>query len=139
VIARILGIAMCLTALAMMTADTGSCGRIFRSPGGVKIEVLKEGAGPFPKIGQTVTVHYTGRLMSGRQFDSSRERNQPFSFQLGAGKVIRGWDEGVAMLKVGSRALLTIPPHMAYGPQGMPPVIPPNATLVFDIELLGAR
>jgi peptidylprolyl isomerase len=125
--------------LLTVAVDMGFCGRIFKTPSGVKIEVVVEGNGPFPRPGQTATVHYTGRLMSGRKFDSSRDRNQPFSFKLGAGQVIKGWDEGVAMLKVGSRAYLTIPPHLAYGPRGAGGVIPPNATLVFDIEVLGAK
>ena len=136
---RIIGISVCMIVLLTLIADVGYCGRVFKSPSGVKIEVVVEGNGPFPRPGQTVTVHYTGRLMSGRKFDSSRDRKQPFSFMLGAGKVIKGWDEGVAMLKVGSRAYLTIPPHLAYGSQGAGGVIPPNATLVFDIEVLGVK
>jgi len=109
------------------------------TPSGLKVEILKEGNGPIPKNGQTVVVHYTGTLVDGKKFDSSRDRGQPFSFPLGGGRVIRGWDEGIAMLKVGSRAKLTIPPQLGYGAQGAGGVIPPNATLIFDVELIDAK
>lgn len=100
-------------------------------------EVLKAGDGKtFPKKGQTVTVHYTGTLTDGKVFDSSRTRGQAFSFKIGVGQVIRGWDEGVATMSVGERAKLTIKSDYAYGPRGIPGVIPPSATLVFDVELI---
>uniref|UniRef100_A0A452S1M7 peptidylprolyl isomerase n=1 Tax=Ursus americanus TaxID=9643 RepID=A0A452S1M7_URSAM len=90
----------------------------------------------FPKRGQTCVVHYTGMLEDGKKFDSSRDRNKPFKFMLGKQEVIRGWEEGVAQMSVGQRAKLTISPDYAYGATGHPGIIPPNATLVFDVELL---
>jgi FKBP-type peptidyl-prolyl cis-trans isomerase len=103
---------------------------------GLKVEKLVEGTGRAPKKGETVVVHYVGTLTNGKKFDSSRDRSEPFEFVLGAGEVIRGWDEGVAQLKIGDTARLTIPPALGYGPLGVPGVIPPNATLVFEVELL---
>ena len=102
----------------------------------MKIEKLTAGNGATPKNGDTVTVHYTGWLIDGTKFDSSVDRDDPFAFVLGTGQVIRGWDEGVAKLKVGDKARLTIPTEMAYGPDGYPGAIPPNATLIFEVELL---
>lgn len=86
-----------------------------------------------------MTVHYVGTLLDGSKFDSSRDRGKPFEFQLGKGKVIRGWDEGVAQLSLGQVAILTCPPNYAYGAKGYPPVIPPNSTLKFEVELLGFK
>ncbi len=103
----------------------------------LKIEKLVSGSGPAPQKGQTVTVHYTGWLIDGSKFDSSVDRAEPFSFVLGAGEVIAGWDLGVAALKVGDKVKLTIPPDLAYGRDGYPGAIPPEATLIFEIELLG--
>jgi FKBP-type peptidyl-prolyl cis-trans isomerase len=97
------------------------------------------GNGPMPKPGQTVSVHYTGWLTNGQKFDSSVDRGSPFEFVLGQGQVIRGWDEGVASMKIGGKRKLTIPPDLAYGNRGAGGVIPPNATLVFQVELLGAH
>jgi FKBP-type peptidyl-prolyl cis-trans isomerase len=104
-----------------------------------KIEKIVEGAGAAPKAGNVVQVHYTGWLTDGTKFDSSVDRGQPFEFRLGAGQVIAGWDQGVAQLKVGDKARLTIPPEMGYGARGAGGVIPPNATLVFDVELLAIK
>jgi FKBP-type peptidyl-prolyl cis-trans isomerase len=109
-----------------------------KTPSGLAYRDLKVGTGATATAGKTVSVHYTGWLPNGTKFDSSRDRNQPFEFALGAGQVIRGWDEGVAGMKVGGRRQLVIPPDLAYGPQGSDP-IPPNATLVFDVELLGVK
>jgi FKBP-type peptidyl-prolyl cis-trans isomerase len=100
---------------------------------------LKVGQGPQPKAGQTVRVHYTGWLTNGMKFDSSVDRGEPFEFVLGQGKVIKGWELGVATMKVGGKRKLTIPSDLGYGIKGSPPEIGPNATLVFDVELLGIK
>jgi peptidylprolyl isomerase len=109
------------------------------TPSGLKYKDIVEGTGASPTNGQTVTVHYTGTLTDGSKFDSSRDRGQPFSFPIGAGRVIKGWDEGVATMKMGGRRELVIPPELGYGARGAGGVIPPNATLVFDVELLSAQ
>ncbi len=98
---------------------------------------LVVGQGAEATSGKTVRVHYTGTLTDGKKFDSSLDRGKPFEFKLGAGNVIKGWDQGVVGMKVGGKRKLVIPPDMAYGARGFPPVIPPNSTLVFEIELLG--
>lgn len=105
---------------------------------GLQYEDLKTGTGDEAKAGTTVSVHYTGWLTDGTQFDSSKDRGDPFDFVLGGGMVIRGWDEGVQGMKVGGVRRLTIPPQLGYGARGAGGVIPPNATLVFEIELLEA-
>lgn len=106
---------------------------------GLQKEDVKQGAGDEATPGKTVTVHYVGTLTDGSKFDSSRDRGKGFTFKLGAGQVIQGWDQGVAGMKVGGLRKLTIPPDLAYGARGYPPVIPPNATLVFEVELLEVR
>ena len=103
---------------------------------GLIIEDIEVGSGDTAEAGQTVSVHYTGTLTDGSKFDSSKDRNQPFSFPLGAGHVIKGWDEGVQGMQVGGTRKLTIPPELGYGARGAGGVIPPNATLVFEVELL---
>ncbi|XP_030068791.1 peptidyl-prolyl cis-trans isomerase FKBP1A [Microcaecilia unicolor] len=104
---------------------------------GVTVETISPGDGhTFPKKGQTVVVHYVGLLEDGRKFDSSRDRGKPFTFKIGQQEVIRGWEEGVSQMSVGQRATLTCTPDYAYGAKGHPGIIPPNATLIFDVELL---
>jgi FKBP-type peptidyl-prolyl cis-trans isomerase FkpA len=102
----------------------------------LQIEKLTTGSGPAPRKGQTVSVHYSGWLTTGEKFDSSVDRNEPFAFVLGGGQVIAGWDQGVASMRAGDKVRLTIPSHLAYGEHGYPGAIPPNATLIFEIELL---
>ncbi len=106
---------------------------------GLKIEELAAGTGAVAEKGKRVSVHYTGWLTDGAKFDSSVDRGQPFDFTLGAGEVIPGWDEGVAGMHVGGKRRLTIPPALAYGEAGRPPVIPPSATLVFEVELIDVK
>ena len=106
------------------------------TPSGLIYVDLSEGEGEAAQAGQRVSVHYTGWLTDGTKFDSSKDRNDPFDFPLGAGHVIRGWDEGVQGMKVGGVRKLTIPPQLGYGERGAGGVIPPNATLVFEVELL---
>lgn len=109
------------------------------TPSGLKYNDDQVGNGAAPSQGQRVSVHYTGWLTDGTKFDSSRDRGQPFQFTLGRGEVIKGWDEGVASMKVGGKRKLTIPPELGYGARGAGGVIPPNATLVFDVELLDVK
>ncbi len=110
-----------------------------KTPSGLTIEDLVVGSGNTAAAGQRVSVHYTGWTTDGRKFDSSKDRGQAFIFSLGAGEVIRGWDEGVAGMKVGGKRKLTIPPELGYGSRGAGGVIPPNATLLVEVELLAVR
>jgi peptidylprolyl isomerase len=116
-----------------MTTDDGAT----TTPSGLKYVDEQVGEGASPAKGQQVTVHYTGRLTSGKKFDSSVDRREPFRFTIGIGQVIRGWDEGVMSMRVGGKRRLIIPPELAYGARGAPPAIPANAELVFEVELLG--
>ena len=133
-----------LIAGATLIAMTASASADYvTTPSGLKYQDEVVGTGPEPKAGQKVSVHYTGWLdgngKPGKKFDSSRDRGTPFSFTLGAGQVIAGWDTGVATMKTGGKRRLVIPPEQGYGARGAGGVIPPNATLIFDVELIGAR
>lgn len=103
------------------------------------VQDLVVGKGAEAKAGDTVSVHYVGTLTDGKEFDSSKKHGKPFEFPLGAGRVIKGWDQGVAGMKEGGKRKLTVPPSLGYGPRGFPPVIPPNSTLVFEVELLEVK
>ncbi|MFL6336646.1 MAG: FKBP-type peptidyl-prolyl cis-trans isomerase [Pyrinomonadaceae bacterium] len=116
----------------------GSTGGEVTTPSGLRYTDLVVGTGPSPRRGQTAVVHYTGTLTDGTKFDSSRDKGQPYPFVLGTGRVIKGWDEGVATMKVGGRRKLVVPPALGYGATGNG-TIPPNATLVFDVELLDVK
>jgi peptidylprolyl isomerase len=113
--------------------------KVITTKSGLKYVDQQEGTGKEAKAGDTVSVHYTGTLKDGKKFDSSRDRGQPFEFPLGAGRVIKGWDEGVAGMKVGGKRKLIIPPELGYGARGAGGVIPPNAELTFEVELLGIK
>jgi FKBP-type peptidyl-prolyl cis-trans isomerase len=125
---------------APTSAPTAAAGQEVTMPNGLKYQDLTVGTGALAESGMTASVHYTGWLTDGTKFDSSVDRGQPFSFTLGRGQVIRGWDEGVQGMRVGGKRKLTIPPDLGYGASGTGGgVIPPNATLVFDVELLDVR
>ncbi len=109
------------------------------TPSGLKYVDELVGTGESPNNGQKVTVHYTGTLESGKKFDSSKDRDEPFTFTIGIGQVIKGWDEGVATMKVGGKRKLIIPSDLGYGSRGAGGVIPPNATLLFDVELISIK
>ena len=109
------------------------------TPSGLTYLITKKGAGPQLKAGDTVILNYTGTLTNGQKFDSSYDRNQPLAFKLGTGRVIKGYDEGIAKLHVGDHAILVIPGNLAYGPKGVPDAIPPDATLIFLIEVVDVK
>lgn len=136
---KLLAIVGLVTLLGLCVTVLSEAGNVITTPSGLKMEMIQEGTGPAPQPGQTVIVHYVGTLEDGKKFDSSRDRGTPFSFTIGKGQVIRGWDEGLALMKVGSRAKLTIPASLGYGSRGAGNVIPPNATLIFDVELIGVK
>ncbi len=110
-----------------------------KTPSGLEYIEIQAGTGTQAEAGRTVSVHYTGKLQDGQVFDSSLTRGQPIVVPLGRGRVIKGWDEGIALMKVGGKAQLIIPPHLGYGERGAGGVIPPNATLVFDVELIDVK
>jgi FKBP-type peptidyl-prolyl cis-trans isomerase len=132
-----------LAAFAVAQADTSAPsktkGKPVTTPSGLKYWDLKKGSGALAKAGDSVQVHYTGWLTEGKKFDSSVDRGSPFGFKLGAGMVIKGWDEGVAGMKVGGKRQLHIPAELGYGARGAGDAIPPNAELIFDVELLGVN
>jgi FKBP-type peptidyl-prolyl cis-trans isomerase len=127
------------TACSSGSSGSAGGGNEVTTPSGLKYTDQVVGSGKQPQPGQTAVVHYTGWTMDGKKFDSSKDKNQPFQFPLGAGRVIKGWDEGVATMKVGGKRILIVPPELGYGARGFPPVIPPNATLKFEVELLDVR
>jgi peptidylprolyl isomerase len=139
-LAAVLGL-VAAGAPAPATAQTS--GKPMTTPSGLQITDAKVGEGASPKTGQTCVMHYTGWLYQngakGKKFDSSVDRGEPFEFKIGQGQVIRGWDEGVATMKVGGKRTLVIPPELGYGARGAGGVIPPNAMLIFDVELLGVK
>lgn len=140
VIAIIVVVVIAASAIGYLISKRGgSTGAEVVSPTGLKYSDMVVGTGATPQRGQTVTVHYTGTLENGKKFDSSRDRGTPMEFKFGVQPMIKGWDEGLTTMKVGGRRKLVIPSALGYGPQGRPPDIPGNATLLFDIELLGVK
>jgi peptidylprolyl isomerase len=141
--AAALGGALALTALLAAPASAQTQGKTMTTASGLQITDSKVGTGAQPKTGQTCVMHYTGWLYQngakGAKFDSSFDRGEPFEFAIGRGQVIKGWDEGVATMQVGGKRTLIIPPQLGYGARGAGGVIPPNATLIFDVELLGVK
>jgi peptidylprolyl isomerase len=142
-LAILIALAGAFAAMAPTAAAAQDLGATVTTPSGLKITDTKVGTGAMPKVGQTCVMHYTGWLYEngtkGKEFDSSVGRGQPLEFPLGMHRVIAGWDEGIATMKVGGKRTLIIPPDLGYGARGYPPVIPQNATLIFDVELLDVK
>ena len=138
-----LAAALAIVAVGSSTAAMAQAGKTMTTPSGLQITDSKVGTGATPKTGQTCVMHYTGWLYvngaKGQKFDSSVDRGQPFEFPIGTRRVIAGWDEGVASMKVGGKRTLIIPPELGYGARGAGGVIPPNATLIFEVELLDVK
>ena len=136
-------LALVLFAAAATQVSAQTQGKTMTTASGLQITDTKVGTGAQPQTGQTCVMHYTGWLYNngtkGAKFDSSLDRGEPFEFAIGQGQVIKGWDEGVATMKVGGKRTLVIPPQLGYGARGAGGVIPPNATLIFDVELLGVK
>ncbi len=135
---NVVGLVICMVLGSVLVVHAGDQ-KAMTTDSGLQYIDLKMGDGREAHVGETAIVHYTGWLKDGTKFDSSVDRNQPFSFRFGAGRVIKGWDEGVVGMKIGSKRKLIIPPNLGYGPRGAGRTIPPNATLTFDVELLDLR
>jgi FKBP-type peptidyl-prolyl cis-trans isomerase FkpA len=140
IIAIVVVLGLAVAAIAyLITKRAGNTGKEVVTASGLKYTDIVEGTGPSPRAGQTVSVHYTGTLENGTKFDSSVDRGTPYVFRIGTASVIKGWDEGLMTMKVGGKRKLIVPPSLGYGPRGNPPNIPPNATLLFDVELVDAK
>ncbi len=140
IIAIVVVVALAATVIGYLIKQrAGGGGSEITTASGLKYTDLVVGSGATPQRGQTVTVHYTGTLENGKKFDSSYDHGRPADFKIGVGSVIKGWDEGLMSMKVGGKRKLVIPSALGYGPQGRPPDIPGNSTLIFDVELLGVK